>query len=53
MPVIHLLEAGMNDPRTWFRPKRFGFGYAPATREGWLVTGVLVLLAGLAARGLR
>ena len=29
-------------PRSWFRLKRFGFGYSPATWEGWLATALLV-----------
>lgn len=40
-----------NPIQNWFRPKRFGFGWSPATREGWAVTGLAVLLiAGVAAR---
>ncbi len=30
--------------RPWFRPKRFGFGWTPATWEGWLVTLLLVAI---------
>ncbi|HLZ78954.1 MAG TPA: hypothetical protein VKQ09_06415 [Sphingomonas sp.] len=32
----------LNHPRSWFRPKRFGFGYSPATWEGWLATALIV-----------
>lgn len=31
--------------RPWFRPKRLGYGTAPATWEGWGVTAIFVLLA--------
>ncbi|WP_439547004.1 hypothetical protein [Sandarakinorhabdus sp.] len=42
-------------PRTpvtaWFRPKRFGYGWSPASWEGWAITGVaalaIVAVAGL------
>lgn len=34
----------MNDPRLWFGPKRLGFGIAPKTREGWLITFAFVLV---------
>ena len=30
---------------TWFRPKRFGFGWTPATWEGWVVTAAVAALA--------
>lgn len=32
----------MNDPRTWFGPKRIGFGWSPRTWEGWAVIAVLI-----------
>lgn len=35
---------------TWFRPKRFGYGWSPATWEGWAVTGLAVLLMVVIAR---
>ena len=29
----------------WFKPKSYGYGFVPATQEGWLATlGLLVLL---------
>jgi hypothetical protein len=28
----------------WFRPKRFGIGYLPASWEGWVATTVLALV---------
>ncbi len=32
-----------NNPiATWFRPKTFGFGWSPATWEGWAVTAAVV-----------
>ena len=38
----------------WFRPKRIGWGFTPATWQGWLLTaayiaGILVLAVTLAA----
>ncbi len=36
--------------RYWFKPKRYGFGAAPATWQGWALTGAYVAaLVGLAA----
>lgn len=32
----------MNDPRLWFGPKRFGWGYSPRTWEGWAIVGLFV-----------
>ncbi len=26
--------------RPWFRPKRYGLGFTPASWQGWLLTGV-------------
>jgi hypothetical protein len=33
--------------RSWFGPKRIGWGYRPQTWQGWLITliGVLVIVA--------
>jgi len=28
----------------WFRPKRYGYGFTPISWEGWVVTGVLLIL---------
>jgi len=39
--------------RPWFGPKRFGYGYAPRTWQGYLVLGgllVVVLVLGTLAR---
>lgn len=33
----------MNE-RPWFRPKRIGIGWTPATWEGWLVTLLIVAI---------
>ncbi|SER49874.1 hypothetical protein [Sphingobium sp. YR768] len=33
----------MNPPRTWFGPKRIGWGYSPRTWEGWAVIGLIVV----------
>lgn len=35
----------------WFRPKRFGYGWSPASWEGWAITG-LAALAIVAVAGL-
>jgi hypothetical protein len=29
----------------WFRPKRYGYGAMPVTWQGWVVTGLAVMLA--------
>ncbi len=31
------------EPRYWFAAKEYGWGWFPATWEGWAVTGVFVL----------
>jgi L-asparagine transporter-like permease len=28
----------------WFKPKRYGYGAMPTSREGWLVTLVFILI---------
>lgn len=28
----------------WFKPKRYGFGAAPSSWQGWAMTGVYVLV---------
>ena len=30
--------------KPWFGPRRFGWGWTPVAWEGWLVTGVIVVL---------
>jgi len=30
--------------RLWFGPKRFGYGVSPVSIEGWIATGLFVLL---------
>ena len=30
--------------KLWFKRKRFGFGWTPATKEGWIVTITAILL---------
>lgn len=29
--------------KPWFRPKRWGWGYSPASWEGWAATGAVVI----------
>lgn len=37
--------------RLWFKAKTYGWGWTPATWEGWLVVGVYVgVLAGILGR---
>lgn len=36
---------GDQDERSWFGPKRVGFGIRPQTSQGWLV--MLLFVAGL------
>jgi len=31
-------------PTSWFGPKRFGYGMRPQTWQGYLISGVLVLI---------
>jgi len=33
----------------WFKRKRYGYGWTPSTREGWLLTfGYMAIIVGLA-----
>lgn len=41
-----LAKGGSAPERLWFKAKRFGWGWTPATPEGWIVVGVFI--AGLA-----
>lgn len=38
-----------NDWRSWFRPKRVGWGYSPATWQGYAVVFAVVVLVMLTA----
>ena len=38
----------MGDEPEWFVPKRYGFGAAPNSWQGWLLLGGYVLLVGTA-----
>jgi len=33
----------------WFKPKRYGWGFVPISREGWLMTALLLALVLVAA----
>lgn len=33
-----------SEPNYWFKAKKYGWGWYPASREGWLVTGVGIIL---------
>ena len=35
----------MDPPHHWFRRKRFGWGLAPSSREGWIATFLFVAIA--------
>lgn len=35
--------------RLWFKRRRFGWGWSPATKEGWLSVGALLLAVAVAA----
>jgi hypothetical protein len=37
------------DADLWFRRKKYGWGWTPATREGWYVTAGAVVAIGLSA----
>ena len=34
----------LNPPRTWFGPKRIGWGISPHTWEGWLILVIFVIV---------
>jgi hypothetical protein len=37
----------MDEKRYWFRKKRFGWGWTPATSEGWIATlGFVAIIVG-------
>lgn len=38
--------------RAWFRAKRYGWGWHPATWQGWLITLAFILAITLAALAL-
>lgn len=50
---IESLAMTMTPISRWFRPKRIGWGWSPASIEGWIVTlaaiGAIVALAHHAA----
>jgi hypothetical protein len=33
----------------WFKPKDYGYGYVPISKEGWIATLILVLIGLLLA----
>lgn len=39
----------MNPISIWFRPKKIGFGWSPASWEGWAVVALAVLVIVLIA----
>jgi hypothetical protein len=39
----------MNRSKYWFKPKDYGYGYVPISKEGWIATLVIILIGlGLA-----
>lgn len=41
-----------NPKHYWFKRKLYGWGWTPATREGWLVTAIfLIAIVAIAVRG--
>lgn len=34
----------INPKRYWFKAKLYGWGWVPATWQGWLITGIYLLL---------
>jgi len=34
----------MEAPRYWFKQRRYGYGWQPATWEGWLVIGIYIVV---------
>lgn len=42
-----------NNPKGyWFKAKLYGWGWFPATWQGWLITGIYLLLVVFASDGL-
>ncbi len=37
----------MNERKLWFKAKRFGYGWTPATWQGWASTFIYVLIIAL------
>jgi hypothetical protein len=35
-------DPGNQGKRSWFGPKRFGYGYRPQTWQGFLISGLLI-----------
>jgi len=35
---------GNGNGKPWFKPKRTGYGCVPSTPEGWVITGVYVMM---------
>lgn len=42
-PNIQDGAMAFNPPRTWFGPKRYGWGISPHTWEGWLLLAIFVI----------
>jgi len=34
----------MSNNKSWFKPKKFGWGFTPITIQGWLLTFLLVVV---------
>jgi hypothetical protein len=44
MPVPVPLRYHCGMAKLWFRAKRYGYGWTPATWQGWLVVGIAIFL---------
>lgn len=44
---MYNLLHGKHPQKLWFKRKLYGWGWTPATKEGWLVTFVYVMLVVL------
>jgi hypothetical protein len=33
--------------RPWFRPRRYGWGFTPVFRQGWVLTGACVVVVSV------
>ena len=43
-PLLLCIGYNENMPKLWFKAKRYGYGWYPATWEGWLVLSIYIVL---------
>jgi hypothetical protein len=42
--IVEKSEFPKKEKKYWFRSKKYGFGLEPASREGWLITAIYLIL---------